>query len=202
MHCHCGTNNRAPPWTFTYPCKPDLRPGAWEESASPAWLAAPAMNARDTTKVYIWRLDTVCGLTLYRKCHSHNTPGKRHNNTWLDPLAGNCTTSSTRQREQVWQNVKCKRTDALSLWLIIVCFVHYRYSKHIQGIIYGNLQQAQMGGIPGTFNSVRSFLNVVPQQVKGLEDGLVDGHPVWAMIYYCLRCGDVVAAQQVVNRAA
>ena len=106
MHCHCGTNNRAPRWTFTDPCKPEERPGAREESASPAWLAAPAMNARDTTKVYIWRLDTGCGPTLYRKWHSHNTPGKRHNNTWVEPLAGNCTTSSTRQREQVWQ--KCK----------------------------------------------------------------------------------------------
>ena len=52
MHCHCGTNNRAPRWTFTDPCKSDVRPGAREESASPAWLAAPAMNARDTTKMY------------------------------------------------------------------------------------------------------------------------------------------------------
>ena len=106
MHCHCGTNNRAPRWTFMDPCKPEVRPGSREESASHAWLAAPAMNARDTTKVYIWRLDTGCGPTLYRKCHSHNTPGKRHNNTWVKPLPGNCTTSSTRQREQVWQ--KCK----------------------------------------------------------------------------------------------
>ena len=106
MQCHCGTNNRAPRWTFMDPWKPEVRPGARDESASPAWLAAPAMNARDTTKVYIWRLDTGCGQRLYRKCHSHNTPGKRHNNTWVEPLAGNCTTSSTRQREQVWQ--KCK----------------------------------------------------------------------------------------------
>ena len=52
MHCHCGTNNRAPRWTFTDPCKPEVRPGAREESASPAWLAIPAMNARDTTKLY------------------------------------------------------------------------------------------------------------------------------------------------------
>ena len=100
MHRHCGTNNRAPRWTFT------VRPGAREESASPAWLAAPAMNARDTTNVYMWRLDTGWGPTLYRKRHSHNTPGKRHNNTWVEPLVGNFTTSSTRQREQVWQ--KCK----------------------------------------------------------------------------------------------
>ena len=106
MHCHCGTNNREPRWTFTDPCKPEVRPGAREESASPSWLAAPTMNVRDTTKVYIWRLDTGCGPTLYRKCHSHNTPGKRHNNTWVEPLTRNCKTSSTRQREQVRQ--KCK----------------------------------------------------------------------------------------------
>ena len=69
MHCHCGTNNRAPRWTFTDPCKPEVRPGAREESASPVWLAATAMNARDTTKVYIWRLDNGCGPALYMKCH-------------------------------------------------------------------------------------------------------------------------------------
>ena len=50
MHCHSGTNNRAPRWTFTDPCKPEVRPGNQEKSASPVWLAAPAMNARDTTK--------------------------------------------------------------------------------------------------------------------------------------------------------
>ena len=26
MHCHCGTNNRAPRWTFTDPFKPEVRP--------------------------------------------------------------------------------------------------------------------------------------------------------------------------------
>ena len=61
MHRHCGANNIVPRWTFTDPCKPEVRPGSREESASPAWLAAPAMNARDTTKVYIWRLETGCG---------------------------------------------------------------------------------------------------------------------------------------------
>ena len=88
MNCYHGTNNRATWWTFTDPCKPEVRPGTREESASPAWLAAPAMNARDTTKVYVWRLDTGCGPTIYRKCHSHNTPGKSHYNTWVEPLRG------------------------------------------------------------------------------------------------------------------
>ena len=57
MHCHCGTNNRAPRWTFTDLCKREVRPGAREESASPAWLVAPAINVRDTTTVYIRRLE-------------------------------------------------------------------------------------------------------------------------------------------------
>ena len=49
------------------PCKPEVRPGAREESSYPAWLAAPAMTARDTTKVYISRLDTGCGLKTSTK---------------------------------------------------------------------------------------------------------------------------------------
>ena len=132
MHCHCGTNNRASRWAFTDPCKAEVRPGAREESASPAWLAAPAMNARYTTKVYIWRRDTGCGLTLYRKCHSHNTPGKRHNNTWVEPLAGNCTTSSTRQREQVWQKCKIQKNWCKPLLQSACTFIwRHRYVWHI-----------------------------------------------------------------------
>ena len=50
MHCHRGTNNRAPWRTPTDPRKPEARQGAREEPASPAWLAAPATNARVTTK--------------------------------------------------------------------------------------------------------------------------------------------------------
>ena len=52
MHCHCGTNNRAPRWIFKDPFKPEVRPGTREESASPAWLAATAMNDRDTIIQY------------------------------------------------------------------------------------------------------------------------------------------------------
>ena len=116
MHCHCGTNNRAPRWTFTDPCKAEVRPGAREESASPAWLAAPAMNARNTTKVYIWRLDTGCGPTLYRKCHSHNTPGKRHNTLESNPSRGTVLPAPHGKGNKCDKNVKYKRTDALSLW--------------------------------------------------------------------------------------
>ena len=68
----------------------------------------PPLMPSTQRKLYIWRLDTGRWPALYRKCHSNNTPGKRHNIAWVEPLAGNCTTSFTRQREQVWQNVNTK----------------------------------------------------------------------------------------------
>ncbi|KAK2144899.1 hypothetical protein LSH36_721g01052 [Paralvinella palmiformis] len=79
-------------------------------------------------------------------------------------------------------------------------YLEKSYVKYITTMVYSNLQKAQLGGIPGTYNLVRSFLNVhLQQSTPGLEDGTVENHPVWAMIYYCLRCGDLSAARQVMT---
>ena len=68
--------------------------------------------------------------------------------------------------------------------------------------MYSNLSSAQLGGVPGTFNLVRSFLNIKhPTSAPGLDDGLVEGVPVWPMIFYCLRCGDIAAALQAATAA-
>ena len=116
MHCHHGTNNKAPRWTFTDPYKPEVRPGAREESASPAWLATPAMIACDTTKVNLLRLDTGCGLTLYRKSHSHNTPVKGIIALESNPSRGTVLPVPQVKGNKCAKNVKYERTDALSLW--------------------------------------------------------------------------------------
>ncbi|XP_013389179.1 nuclear pore complex protein Nup93-like [Lingula anatina] len=81
-------------------------------------------------------------------------------------------------------------------------YLEQSYHKYITATVYGNLQQAQLGGVPGTYHLVRSFLNVrLPHSTPGLEDGVVDGHPVWAMMYYCIRCGDLNAALHVAQQA-
>ena len=70
----------------------------------------PRHNESVYMEAWLWMwTDTTL---VYRKCHSHTTPGKRHtcNNTWVEPLAWNCTTSSTRQREQVWQKWKIQKS--------------------------------------------------------------------------------------------
>uniref|UniRef100_A0A3Q1G119 Nuclear pore complex protein Nup93 n=1 Tax=Acanthochromis polyacanthus TaxID=80966 RepID=A0A3Q1G119_9TELE len=75
------------------------------------------------------------------------------------------------------------------------------YKNYTMVTVFGNLHQAQLGGVPGTYQLVRSFLNIkLPGPLPGMQDGEIEGHPVWPVIYYCLRCGDLNAAMQVVNR--
>ncbi|MCJ8733278.1 hypothetical protein PDJAM_G00221470 [Pangasius djambal] len=85
-------------------------------------------------------------------------------------------------------------------WYTMTSF--HSYKKYTMVTVFGNLHQAQLGGVPGTYQLVHSFLNIkLPGPLPGMQDGEVEGHPVWALIYYCLRCGDLAAAMQVVNRA-
>ncbi|CAB3987731.1 nuclear pore complex Nup93-like, partial [Paramuricea clavata] len=78
-------------------------------------------------------------------------------------------------------------------------FLEKRYQKYIERIVYSNLQQAQLGGVPGVFFLVKSFLKLRPlvSISHELEDGEVDGVPLWPLLYYCIRCGDLDAAMQV-----
>ena len=54
----------------------------------------------------------------------------------------------------------------------------------------------------GTLPLVRSFVSARQiSRTTGLKDGLVEGEPVWPLIFYCLRCGDVNAALQATKQA-
>uniref|UniRef100_A0A4W4HFJ8 Nuclear pore complex protein Nup93 n=1 Tax=Electrophorus electricus TaxID=8005 RepID=A0A4W4HFJ8_ELEEL len=83
-----------------------------------------------------------------------------------------------------------------------LAFLENSYKNYTMVTVFGNLHQAQLGGVPGTYQLVHSFLNIkLPSPLPGMQDGEVEGHPVWPLIYYCLRCGDLSAAMQVVTRA-
>lgn len=76
-------------------------------------------------------------------------------------------------------------------------FLEKRYRDFIENCVYSNLQQAQLGGMPGLYNLVQSFLKIkMPAGSIGFEDGSVNGVPVWPLVYYCLRCGDAEACIQ------
>lgn len=60
-------------------------------------------------------------------------------------------------------------------------------------------QNARLGGKPSNYNLIAAYvgLKFCDQSgsfVIGLQDGFVDGRPLWPMVYYCLRCGDIGSA--------
>lgn len=60
-------------------------------------------------------------------------------------------------------------------------------------------QNARLGGVPSNYNLISAYvgLKFCDQSGSfaiGLQDGFVDGRPLWPMVYYCLRCGDIPSA--------
>ena len=57
-------------------------------------------------------------------------------------------------------------------------YLESAFLNFVKNTVFTNLQKAQLGGVPGTYHLVRSFLNVkISPHTPGLEDGLVDGNP-------------------------
>ncbi|KAL1124172.1 hypothetical protein AAG570_001942 [Ranatra chinensis] len=75
-----------------------------------------------------------------------------------------------------------------------LAYLEDRYRIYINSVVSGNLSTARRGGIPGTYSLVRGFVGIRVSQVEGLEDVNIDGLPLWPLVYYCLRCGDVPSA--------
>ncbi|ENN73001.1 hypothetical protein HUJ04_005601 [Dendroctonus ponderosae] len=74
-------------------------------------------------------------------------------------------------------------------------YLEDRYKTFMNSIITENLTHAGRGGIPGTYPLVKSFVGLRLQgEYLGLKDGMIDDRPLWPMVYYCLRSGDLPAA--------
>ena len=100
--------------------------------------------------------------------------------------------------------VKHRVSPAVSKMIIAKAksYLESAFLKFVKNTVFTNLQQAELGGIPGTYHLIKSFLKVkISAHTPGLEDGLVDGVPVWPLIYYSLRSGDLSAAVQAATEA-
>lgn len=74
-------------------------------------------------------------------------------------------------------------------------YLEDRYKTYMNNIINENLTLALRGGIPGTYHLVKSFVGIRLQgEYYGLNDGTIEDRPIWPMVYYCLRAGDLNAA--------
>ncbi|XP_065185171.1 nuclear pore complex protein Nup93-like [Sycon ciliatum] len=81
-------------------------------------------------------------------------------------------------------------------------FLQAGYMDFMRTVVFGHLSSAQLGGVPSTQRLVTAFLRLqLPRDRFQTEDGQIDGQPIWAILYYCLRCGDVQAAIQVLAQS-
>lgn len=81
-------------------------------------------------------------------------------------------------------------------------YLENRYRDFMNSIISENLAQAKRGGIPGTIPLVKSFVSVKVQNLRDLEDVVIDKKPLWPLVYYCMRSGDYNAALQCLNQCS
>ncbi|ALC48727.1 CG11092 [Drosophila busckii] len=82
-------------------------------------------------------------------------------------------------------------------------YLEQRYKEYMKTIIQKNRIVAQRGGIPNVYNTVGSYVNITFQKAQsllGLHD-VADGRPLWALVFYCLRCGGLDAAIQYLSEA-
>lgn len=99
---------------------------------------------------------------------------------------------------------KYRVSPAISKLILVKskAYLENAFLKFVKNTVFSNLQQAELGGIPGTYHLIKSFLKVkISAHTPGLEDGIVDGVPIWPLIYYCLRSGDISAAVQAASEA-
>ncbi|CDW56888.1 Nuclear pore complex protein Nup93 [Trichuris trichiura] len=90
----------------------------------------------------------------------------------------------------------------LSFCSVVQSHLELVYADYMSHVVSERLEVAKLGGMPGICSLVHAYLNVImPVPYPGYEDVLIHGHPVWAVIYCCLRCGDREAAISAANDA-
>ncbi|EDV95252.1 nuclear pore complex protein Nup93-1 [Drosophila grimshawi] len=98
--------------------------------------------------------------------------------------------------------IKARQTGQQFVQLALA-YLEQAYKKYMNKIIQFNRLVGQRGGIPNVYNTVSSFVTVtfqLPQRLVGLLD-VTNKCPLWPLVYYSLRSGDLGAAAQFLKEA-
>ncbi|OQR72059.1 hypothetical protein BIW11_10615 [Tropilaelaps mercedesae] len=93
------------------------------------------------------------------------------------------------------------RDDRLPLLHAAKRFLEKKHLRDLRATVYGNLNKASLGGVPGTAQLIRAYLNVRPIPRSFPDEPMVNDHPVWVVLYHALRCGDLACAREVALQA-
>jgi len=70
----------------------------------------------------------------------------------------------------------------------------------MKNYVKSHLSKAKLGGIPGTYPLVRSFVGVYINQYNNVDQLFYDGLPFWPLLYYLIRCGDLESVVCVLKK--
>lgn len=87
-------------------------------------------------------------------------------------------------REPTWK----RSTPPLLLFKLTIV----RFLTHMDTVIQGNLTRANLGGRPGMLEKINAFLNVTLWKADLLINEnieVIQDVPIWAGVFYALRCG-------------
>lgn len=79
-------------------------------------------------------------------------------------------------------------------------YLEQRYIVFMKSYVKSHLSKAKLGGIPGTYPLVRSFVSVYINQYTNLSQIFYDGLPFWPLLYYLIRCGDLESVVRVLEK--
>ncbi|KAH7717062.1 Nucleoporin interacting component family protein [Aphelenchoides avenae] len=79
-------------------------------------------------------------------------------------------------------------------------YLQEQFRNHMEAVIESNLAKAQRGGVPGTLPLIEAYLNVKEYPRYIIQDGYYGKHPVWSVLFHCLRLGDFAAATTVAKK--
>lgn len=86
-------------------------------------------------------------------------------------------------------------------------FLEIQYSRVIRAQIRAKPTIAQIGSSPSLRAAVRGYLNIKYNQSPTEKSKqwppeleVIDGYPIWAEIFYCIRCGDYDSALSIANQ--
>ncbi|KAG8231135.1 hypothetical protein J437_LFUL009840 [Ladona fulva] len=107
-------------------------------------------------------------------------------------------------------------------------YLEERYKTYMQSVVTSDIVGVRLGGVPSTMSLVQAFtsvrlgsrpLHTLGSQMSysgrqefllgssmhnetGMEESpMIDGLPAWALVFYCLRCGDLRAALKYAQQA-
>lgn len=116
---------------------------------------------------------------------------------------------------EMWKIVKCMsqivpeygskytRSSAVNQNIMIAnarTYLEQRYIVFMKGYVKSHMSKAKLGGIPGTYPLVRSFVSVYINQYNNPDKLFHDGVPFWPLAYYLIRCGDLESVVRILEK--